>query len=211
MTATVSHTATPRENQVIALAALYQALSEVRSIAADGQHNAAAVRVCLQGLLADADSDLTQVYGPVAGLQTGLQRIQTQLGERPDAELTNHVLVLVHLERKAMKRQAVLARLGEGLERARRQRDYFNGINQTVAASLADVYANTISTLQPRIVVRGRREWLEDADRAALIRSLLLSCVRAVTFWKQAGGRRLHLLFSRRQLRDTASALATID
>jgi len=199
---------TPHENQALALAALYQALACVTSIAADGRHDDAAVRVCLQGLLQDADADLTRVYGPASGLRLGLERLQLQVGAQPDLELTRHAIALLHLERKATRRPALLHALGEGLERARRQQMYFGGINQSVAAALAELYSSTISTLHPRIVVKGRREWLEDSDRAALIRSLLLAGLRAVTFWKQAGGGRLQLIFGRQRLRDTAARLA---
>jgi high frequency lysogenization protein len=202
---------TPHENQTLALAALYQALASVTAIAAEGRHDDATVRVCLQGLLHDADTDLTQVYGPVSGLRLGLEQLQLQVGAQPNLELTRYAIALLHLERKATRRPPVLRALGAGLERARRQQLYFGGINQSVAAALAELYSSTISTLHPRIVVKGRREWLEDADRAALIRCLLLAGLRAVTFWKQAGGGRLQLIFGRQRLRDTAARLAGSD
>ena len=68
-----------------------------------------------------------------------------------------------------------------------------------VVARLAKIYADTISTLQPRILVEGNPQFLRQETQAAQIRALLLAAIRAAVLWQQLGGSQWRLLFRRRQ------------
>ena len=49
-------------------------------------------------------------------------------------------------------------------------------------------------------MVRGEPEYLSQAGNANRIRALLLSGIRAAVLWRQLGGNRLRLLFSRSRI-----------
>ena len=66
--------------------------------------------------------------------------------------------------------------------------------------ALADVYTETISTLQPRIMVKGEESVLRNSDSKSMIRALLLAGMRATVLWKQCGGSRTRLIFQRRKI-----------
>lgn len=73
-----------------------------------------------------------------------------------------------------------------------------------VMASLAHAYSQTISRLNPRILVHGDPERLNDTDTANRIRALLLAGIRAAVLWRQTGGSRLKLLFRRKRIVESA-------
>jgi high frequency lysogenization protein len=72
---------------------------------------------------------------------------------------------------------------------------------------LADLYRDTISTLNYRIQVQGRSDYLKDERVAKQIRALLLAGIRAAVLWHQVGGRRWRLLFYRSRIQQTADGL----
>jgi high frequency lysogenization protein len=69
-----------------------------------------------------------------------------------------------------------------------------------VIAALAELYSSTISTLQPRIMVKGEQSILTGTDSRNMIRALLLGGMRAAVLWRQCGGNRVQLLFRRKAL-----------
>lgn len=75
------------------------------------------------------------------------------------------------------------------------------------AATLAAIYQRTISKLGQRIQVSGKAEALQDPDRAAMIRALLLAGVRFAWLWRSLGGKRRHLVLGRRKLVATIESI----
>ena len=76
-----------------------------------------------------------------------------------------------------------------------------------MSARLAELYANTISTLGPRIMIRGDQNHLTNTENAAKMRTLLLAGIRAALLWNQAGGTRWKLLFERGKMQREADSL----
>jgi high frequency lysogenization protein len=72
---------------------------------------------------------------------------------------------------------------------------------------LAALYQDTISTLDHRIQVQGKMDYLQNAYVANRVRALLLAGIRSAVLWHQLGGRRWRLIFYRKQVQDTASNL----
>ncbi|WP_290652813.1 high frequency lysogenization protein HflD [Aquisalimonas sp.] len=194
--------------QTLALAALFQALTEIRRIARTGQTSIEEVETCINGLLNPYEGDVGDAYGGDVKLLPGLRRLRTQLSDPQDTELTRYAIVLMHLERKLMRKRAMLKHLAEGLEQARDRASYFHPAHENVIGYLADLYGETVSTLKPKVMVQGERQWLEDSRNANQVRALLLAGVRATTFWRNAGGSRLRLVFGRNRLLETTERLA---
>lgn len=195
------------EQQVLALAAITMALAEVRRIANTGRHDANQVAHCYAGLLNTYAGELEQVYDGLAALRPGLQDLRTQLSNPQNMDQTRLLIGAVTIERKLLKRRDMLQTLAQGLEIARSQAEHFGTTHENVTARLGDLYSETVSTLRPRILVPGKREWLEDPRNARLIRALLLSAIRAATFWRNNGGSRLKLIFGRNRLLNTIDSL----
>jgi high frequency lysogenization protein len=189
---------------------MLQALQLVQQVAHGKPRDLDSVQASLRSILAlDADT-VDAVYGGIEGVRAGLRLLKPQLlggARRPDQELNRYLVVLLHLERKLSKRADLLERLRTGIEHTRRQLEHFDITHASVVAGLADTYSDTVSTLNPRIMINGDPERLRDSNVANQIRALLLAAMRSAVLWRQCGGTRLGLLFGRRRLVKVADNL----
>ena len=195
-------------NRVLALAAVFLALSEVRRIAEQGRYDRARVQTVLDGLFKDYNGDVEQLYGGIDALDEGLDGLIDHLSQPTAAQLTRYLVAVLQLERRLRRDRGRLGALTEALEQVKRQAEYFDDIqHENVISRIADIYAEHLSTLRPRILVQGHALYLQDERNAALIRALLLGAIRAAGLWEAHGGGRLRLVFGRRGIIETARQL----
>jgi high frequency lysogenization protein len=199
----MSHTVAER---ALALAGIYQACSLVGSIAYQGTADIAAQEICIRSLFVTSPKDTADVFGGsnmiAENLRIGLDKMVEQFSEtdKRDVELTRYVISVLALERKLGKNNAMLNNLSVGIDKARNQAEHFSPCHENVIANLADLYVNTISTLSPRIIVRGEHGHLANPLNASRVRALLLAAVRSAILWRQCGGNRWQLLFQRNNI-----------
>jgi len=190
-------------DRCIALAGLFQAVRLVQQTARGERRDAEATAACLRSIFITNPDTPLSVYGELASLRQGLETLLAQLGSnsaRRDMELTGYAIALLHLERKLHRAPQMLHALGDGIGKITAQREFFDQLHPTVIAALAELYSSTISTLQPRIMVRGEQSILTGTDSRNMIRALLLGGMRAAVLWRQCGGNRVQLLFRRKGL-----------
>lgn len=201
-------------NRTLAFAGILQALQLVQQTAHGRRCDPGAMSASLRSTLALDSLSVEDIYGGVDGVHSGLRLVKSQLlgdKQRPDAELSRYLVVLLHLERKLSKRADLLERLRTGIEQVQRQVEHFEITHPNVFAGLAGTYAETVSTLNPRIMVNGDPSRLQDTAVANQIRALLLAAMRSAVLWRQCGGTRLGLLLGRRKLTNSAETLLHTD
>lgn len=188
--------------RLAALAGLYQAAACVVRIARTGSADSAAMEPCIYSLFQVDAPTVPEVYGPPGAVANGARQIIAQLTGKPerDLELTRYAVNLLKLERSLSRRRDLLARIAQGIEAAARKREHFALLHPNLLAHLAEIYSDTLSQLQPRIMVRGQPLHLQNPDNQNRIRALLLAAVRSALLWRQIGGSRLQLLFSHKRL-----------
>lgn len=196
-------------DRTIAFAGMSQAVTLVRDIAHDGQYDSQDFTTCIDSLFHITVSDSEQIYGELARLRRGLNLVRKQLSEHQDPELTRYVVILMTLERKLSRQPKLLKTLGDGIQTTQQRLEHFPLTHDNIIAGLADLYAETVSTLRPRIMVNGHYQHLSQTDNANRIRALLLAGIRAAVLWHQSGGGRFKLLFGRKRLLATAQQLLT--
>jgi len=194
-------------DQVLALAALFQAAGVVRQLARRGWAEAGRLRACLDSVLALEAEDTAAVFGGPGRLCAGLGRVRDGMisGSRGDAvEEARYVVAASQLAGRLRRHPEVQGRLGEGLARLAEQawED-----EEGLAEALGGLYADTLGRLPPRILVHGEPRYLQDPKVAATIRAALLAAVRAAWLWHQLGGRRWHWVVYRRRLAAVAAGL----
>lgn len=198
------------ENSTLALAGIFQASALVKQIANRGIIDAAPFEVCIKSLFDLNPSDMDSVYGDTQGLTTGLQILVDQFGIKSkarDIELTRYAFIIIHLQKKLLKKPELLNKLTAGIEKAQGQTEFFSSTHENVIASLAHTYTETISTLTPRIIVNGESVHLTNNSNANRIRALLLAAIRSAVLWQQCGGKKLQLLFKRKDIARMAQSL----
>ena len=189
-----------REGRVIALAGMFQALALVRALATRGSCDATAARQSIASVFRiDADTP-ADVFGGIGNLRRGLETLVAQLGEggKRDFALTRMTVQVLRLERALARRPDTLGALRSGIDAMGALASVEPG-QADPSARLADLYAQTLSRLHPRVLVEGNPTYLQQSTQVNQIRALLLAAVRAAVLWRQLGGSQLRLLFRRRQ------------
>ena len=197
------------KNRTIALAAVFQASGLVRKLAYEGHADEDDYRAMVQSLFNNEVDSIEDVYGGLANLRSGftlLSGLLTQPGKSPESvEITRYSIGLLHLQTQLEKQPEMGEKILQGITEAERQQEYFDDVlNPAIISRLADTYQDTISTLGPRIMVKGEQDFLSDPTCAAKIRTMLLSGIRAAVLWKQAGGSKFKLMLKRRKMVETA-------
>ncbi|WXL27600.1 high frequency lysogenization protein HflD [Ectopseudomonas mendocina] len=190
--------------QLIALRAVFQSATMVDKLARTGQVSEPAV-ICLINslLIRNPDSTLDVFGGDDLYLRDGYRALVGAL-ERDPASLQRaplrYTLALLTLERQLSKRNDLLQLMGNRLDQIQQQVDMFGPAHENVIANCGSLYQDTISTFRQRIQVQGDMRHLQQPHNAAMIRALLLAGIRCARLWRQLGGSRWQMVFSRNKL-----------
>lgn len=202
---------TPQQEQLIALGAVFEAAVLVDRIARTGQVPNAALGSMLGSLLVRENKPALEIYGgDDLNLRDGYRALVGAL-ERDTSSLQReplrYALATIGLERQLDKRGDMLQVIGSRLDQIQQQVDHFGLTHENVIASFGGLYQDTLSTFRQRIQVQGDMRHLQQTDNAAKIRALLLAGIRAARLWRQLGGHRWQMVFSRRRLLDALYAM----
>lgn len=198
------------EERTIALAGIFQNCYQVQQLANTGKIDPYYLNIAVKAILNTDPENTLQVFQGIPGIRDGLNLIQQQLGnsdKKRDTNLTRYSISVLFLANKLLKNPSMLKTLSDGIEKARNQVEHFGLDHENIYASLGGLYSDTISQLNPRIMVSGEPEILNNPDNANKIRSLLLSSIRAAVLWQQLGGNRWQLLLKRKQIVNIAKNL----
>ncbi len=203
-------------DQVLALAGVFQSACLVQQCAREGQTDGAALRTSIQSILVLDAPDVETVYGGARGVHLGLEMLSTRLTGRTkpsDMEMARYVVAMVQLESSLRRNPQMLDDIRQGIDAARSQMKFFendapaNAVHPLLLEKLAQIYSQSISTLTPRIMVSGEHGHLANPAIAAKVRATLLAGIRSAVLWRQLGGRRWQLLFSRGKIARAAAEL----
>ena len=189
-------------HQVIALAGIAKAAAMVQQLSTTGKTDEQALETTLGSLLKTDSDTVLEIYGnDLANLRLGLNQLKAQLTgyEIAYPDQARYAASMVFLEKQLSDQPAMLKTISIGIERAKAQTEHFHLLHENVLANLGDIYLQTISRLQPRIMVNGVPDYLSRPDVANKIRACLLGGIRSAMLWKQCGGRRWKFLLFRQK------------
>jgi len=194
------------ENRTLALAGMFQSAELVRQVSRQGLFDQTPFEASIFSLLTIDAESVEEVYGGIDGIKIGLKVLCGHLGGKSqrNMEVMHYLLGMAFLERKLMRQQDMSADIQGGIESAIAQAEMYGLTHPNAITHLANLYTRTLSTLDYRIKVNGERRFLENPNNADKIRALLLAGIRSAVLWRQKGGRRLQLIFSRRKTLRTA-------
>lgn len=206
------------KDQTITFAAICQIAHLVQQVSRNGQVSDDELTVLLNSIITTSPENTLAVYGgELANVKQGLVLLINHLGDssRPggkqnkvkDPEFTRYIISLINLERRLTKQPKQLTQLGERIEASKRQLDHYPITSDTLIASFASIYSDIISPLGARIQVTGEPDILKQTTSQHKIRALLLAGIRSTVLWRQVGGKRRNIIFSRNKLVKTAKEL----
>lgn len=196
-------------DRVIALAGVFQAAKITWQIARKGVTDAAAMDASVSSLFQLQPDSVASVFGGVQGVQFGLRCLLTQFedSQNRNLEITQYTITLLQLAKKLKSDAGMQETLAMKLGDLKSRMDAFNLDDGTRFAQLGRIYQEDISTLSPRIMVKGEPLYLQNTDNAARVRAALLAGVRAGHLWYQCGGTRWKLILQRKQIVNDAKQL----
>ena len=199
-------------DQTLALAAIFQAALLADQVASSGQLEREAATPLLDAVLQLDTEQAGEVYPSAADLRPGLKLMLAALrgGQSPQQmRPVGHAMALMQLASSLRRQQDLVSILRHRLEALASQDS--SSLNddsiQGRCQRFAGVYVDTLGTMKYRIRVQGDPRYLQEDNNASAIRALFLAGVRAAFLWHACGGRRWHLLFSRRRLMEAADQL----
>jgi high frequency lysogenization protein len=202
----------------ITFAAICQVAHFVQQVSRNGKVDDSELAMLLNSIITTSPDNTLAVYGgELANVKQGLELLINHLGDSKsangkksnvkDPEFTRYIISLINLERRLTKQPQQLAQLGERIEATKRQLDHYSITSDTLIASFASIYSDIISPLGARIQVTGEPNILKQTASQHKIRALLLAGIRSTVLWRQVGGKRRTILFSRNKLVNTAKEL----
>lgn len=185
-------------NQVLALAGTAQFIQYAHEMATDGTDRADRFDRAVQAILCTDPDTAMDVFGDQDGVADGVRYVQTHLaGRRPDttdARIARYMGQVLKLSGKLLDDEQALGRIQGAIDRAGRLE------TGRVAAIFNEVYQETISQMQPRIMLQGHPTWLENEAMQQRIRTHLMAAIRCGVMWRQCGGGFFTLFLRRKAL-----------
>ncbi|PIE44838.1 MAG: hypothetical protein CSA45_05265 [Gammaproteobacteria bacterium] len=236
------------EQQVIAIAATIQSLTNVNDIATKGKFDEYRAAPVLQALVHYNPDDTLSAYGgDIGALYYGLTQLQHLFSDNLNRDIAQYLLAVVSVELRVVRQQRMRQILQTELQsiasdvlrngahhsadheafdddgfddddvddkdKAISSREEDNlPLNQrlvtdTTIARFADVYKKTASQTEPRIMIKGHHEYLQNELSANRIRALLLAALRGAAFFRHYGGKRIDFMLKRKQFLAIAKQL----
>jgi len=185
--------------QTLALASIFQTTALVHQLASTGQCDSHSNKASLNSIVSQSD-DVDEIFSSPEDLRVGFESLKTLLEKKP-ISMQNIMLystALINLEKKLMKKPQLLTQISTEIDHIKKQ-DFFDIHHSNSIARLAELYKNTLGSLNPTIMVRGEQIYLTNRNTANHIRALLLAGIRAVSLWKSQGGKTWHLLLNKKK------------
>ncbi|MDG6895638.1 high frequency lysogenization protein HflD [Volucribacter amazonae] len=187
----------------LALAGVCQSAKLVQQFAHYGEAEKASLQPSIQSLLKTSPPNTLAVYGGIEEIELGLTTLLEQFngakGEK-DIELSRYWLSLLALESKLNKSATAKTDLAHRIQRLPSQMAYFDLFDEQMLANLAAIYVDVISPLGNKIQVKGNPIYLQQPLIQHQIRACLLAGIRSAVLWRQVGGTKWQILFSRRKI-----------
>ena len=201
---------TPIQHQTLALASMFQSATLINQLAHGEAINQASFDCSLDSLFT-ANADSTQeVFGHGDGLIQGLKTMISYLGgedTKPEKLIVYYVLSMVKLESRMLKNNEVVQQIQQGLSKIEQDTKDFELSRSGMIHKIDGLYQKTLSQVKPRILVQGDQAQLSISETTSKIRTLLFAGIRAAVLWRQLGGSRLKLLFTRKKYVQQAEEL----
>ena len=196
-------------DRLLALAGIFQSAYLVDQIARTGMADSDAIETSIYSIFQTEANSIEDVFKYRWHLKTGLTCLVNQMMEHKAEriDITRYAIQLMHLSGKLLKNSDRIQKLADGIDIAKARLESFSITHMNILAQLADLYVDNISDLAGRIMVNGEPVHLNNPDNVHKIRALLLGGIRAAWLWHQCGGKRRHLVFSRKKIHKQATSL----
>ena len=190
-------------DQTIALAGVFQAAELVNQVATQGAWSGYAAEQSIQSLFKVSVDAVEDIFDGPFGVKLGLITLTSMLcGDAEEMYSLRYSASLLRLERRFSRKSGMQADIGKELDRISHLDGHLDDPSQLdrQVEAVAELYQDTISKIEPRVIVQGKPDHLQRERNLHWIRALLFAGLRSAVLWRQVGGSRWSLLFGRKKL-----------
>lgn len=196
-------------NIVLAFAGVFQSAALVNQLAMKGEiENQNAFQTTIRSLLQTHPENLLDVFGgQTFHLKLGLETLIEQFSTLDDRNIVTCWSGLLNLEKQLSKDRETKSQLAQRIQRLPEQLAYHGLLSERMLSIMAGIYVDLISPLGKKIHVIGEANYLQQPFIQDKVRACLLAGVRSAILWRQMGGNKWQLLFSRGKILNTAKEI----
>jgi len=190
------------ENQTLALAGMFQAAALVDELALHGNCDTNVFDCSINSLFTIDAATVRDALGDITCLSRGFEALGDYLGgenRTPGRNIAYYLLSMLKISTQVLRNHDLAQDLLNGLERIEHSSSEFDLSRGSVINKIDGLYQDNISSLNPRVLVRGEQNYLRNDDNAAKIRALLLAGIRCGVLWQQLGGSKWTLFWRRKK------------
>lgn len=206
-------------SESIALAALFQCCTQINRIAHTGYCDEQAVSTVFRALLVTNPKTIEDIY-KISELKTGFRGLiegfsAEGITDNSANELVKLAMQVISLTDRIVRNTSLYNRLSNEIDTLKDQiekacPDFLEGKTSVVLSSenvekFAQLYQSLISPNFSKLLIFGEERFLSSTENQNRIRALLLAGIRAVVLWNQVGGKKLYLMFRRKEIVSFAS------
>ncbi len=177
------------DEQTIALAGLYQCCQAVSEIAWNGKYNEEDFLPIINSILEIDSSNIKDIYIDTNQIKPGFIHLKKLIiGDifTRSSEARRYLISLKILADILMKNPETINLVQKLIKEL--NEDINNLSVDETTKQLSEIYQQTLSKFEPRVIVNGENMHLTNPLQASRIRTALFAGVRATLLWEQYGG-----------------------
>ena len=200
------------DKQLYSLAALYQSCNAISRIAWEGKYEEKEFLPLIKSIL-DVDSDdPLAIYQKPASLKSGFEFLKKQVVDdifTRSSETRRYISSIKDLVKRINTSSIIDEQFKKRIDRLN-ETEYEKNTDDTVL-EIGQLYKDTFSKLEPRIVISGDNQYLKEDLNAARIRTALMAAIRSVYLWKSCNGSNFKFfLFRKRYVKRIREIIETM-
>tara|TARA_Y100000766_G_scaffold3670_1_gene2833 strand:- start:2609 stop:3229 length:621 start_codon:yes stop_codon:yes gene_type:complete len=200
------------DKQLYSLAALYQSCNAISRIAWEGKYEEKEFLPLIKSIL-DVDSDdPLAIYQKPTSLRSGFEFLKKQVVDdifTRSSETRRYISSIKDLVKRINTSSIIDEQFKKRIDRLN-ETEYEKNTDDTVL-KIGQLYRDTFSKLEPRIVISGDNQYLKEDLNAARIRTALMAAIRSVYLWKSCNGSNFKFfLFRKRYIKRIREIIETM-
>ena len=188
------------DNYIISLSALLHSSYLVNKIATTGQNYSNEAEMLIRSIYKTDTFDTKSIYKNYNELHDGyvvLKKILTGNTDIPLITMQKYALNMILIQKNINKINDLKYLIKKKIDNYQENSMMATNLGDLIAYT-EEIYTEHIGIIRPRVVVSGKKEYLE--KNSSLIRALLLSGIRASFLWDYYGGSKWQLMFRRKEI-----------
>ena len=188
------------DNYIISLSALLHSSYLVNKIATTGKNYSNEAEMLIRSIYKTDTFDTKSIYKNYNELHDGyvvLKKILTGNTDIPLITMQKYALNMILIQKNINKINDLKYLIRKKIDNYQENSMMATNLGDLIAYT-EEIYTEHIGIIRPRVVVSGKKEYLE--KNSSLIRALLLSGIRASFLWDYYGGSKWQLMFRRKEI-----------